>query len=129
MIRLLAALFWKPDWSGSPTLVWTSGALKKPKGGSGVKSDPTGTHHSRPSTFFTRMLVCRRLLASGAGIHVDFHANRHFDDLRCFPGHFGSPKRETGRTPPYPQSKYRSESSPAESFGAGFGHAKYCIAQ
>jgi hypothetical protein len=34
-----------------------------------------------------------RLLAGGAGIHVDFHANRHFNDLRCFPSHFGSPSR------------------------------------
>jgi hypothetical protein len=32
-----------------------------------------------------------RLFAGGAGIHVDFHAHRHFDDLRRFPGHFGSP--------------------------------------
>jgi hypothetical protein len=28
-----------------------------------------------------------RLLAGGAHIHVDFHAHRHFDDLRCFPSH------------------------------------------
>ncbi len=28
-----------------------------------------------------------RLLAGGARIHIDFHADRHFDDLRCFPGH------------------------------------------
>src|SRR6266436_7168575 len=27
------------------------------------------------------------LLACCAGVHVDFHANRHFNDLRCFPGH------------------------------------------
>jgi hypothetical protein len=27
------------------------------------------------------------LLAGGARIHVDFHADRHFDDLRGFPGH------------------------------------------
>src|ERR1700692_1703186 len=33
----------------------------------------------------------RPLLAGGARIHVDFHANRHFDDLRCLPGHYGSP--------------------------------------
>jgi hypothetical protein len=32
-----------------------------------------------------------RLLAGGARIHVNFHANRHFDDLRGFPGHFGAP--------------------------------------
>jgi hypothetical protein len=28
-----------------------------------------------------------RLLAGGARIHVDFHADRHFDDFRGFPGH------------------------------------------
>ena len=33
----------------------------------------------------------RRLLAGRAHIHVDFHSDRHFDDFRCFPGHFGSP--------------------------------------
>ena len=29
--------------------------------------------------------VC--LLACCAGVHVDFHTDRHFNDLRCFPGH------------------------------------------
>jgi hypothetical protein len=33
-----------------------------------------------------------RLFARSAGVHVDFHAHRHFDDLRSFPAHFGSPK-------------------------------------
>jgi hypothetical protein len=33
-----------------------------------------------------------RLLARGAGVHVDLHANWHFNDLRCFPGHLTSPK-------------------------------------
>jgi hypothetical protein len=28
-----------------------------------------------------------RLFAGGAHIHVDFHADRHFGDFRCFPGH------------------------------------------
>ena len=28
------------------------------------------------------------LLARRAGVHVDFHPNRDFNDLRCFPGHF-----------------------------------------
>jgi glucose/arabinose dehydrogenase len=28
-----------------------------------------------------------RLLADGAGVHVDLEADRHFDDLRSFPGH------------------------------------------
>jgi hypothetical protein len=31
--------------------------------------------------------VAVRLLAGGAHIHVDFHANRHFNDLWCFPSH------------------------------------------
>ena len=31
------------------------------------------------------------LLARGASIHVDFHAHRHFDNLRRFPGHSGLP--------------------------------------
>jgi hypothetical protein len=28
-----------------------------------------------------------RLLAGSARVHIDFHADRHFDDFRCFPGH------------------------------------------
>jgi hypothetical protein len=28
-----------------------------------------------------------RLLAGGARIHIDFHADRHFYDLWCLPGH------------------------------------------
>jgi hypothetical protein len=38
------------------------------------------------------MLGCRkRLFAGRAGVHVDFHANRHFDDLGGLPGHCRSP--------------------------------------
>ncbi len=37
-------------------------------------------------------------LACCAGVHVDFHANRHFNDLRCFPGHFSLPS-STARSP------------------------------
>ena len=32
----------------------------------------------------------RRLFAGGAGVHVDFHADRYFDDLGGLPGHFVS---------------------------------------
>jgi len=32
------------------------------------------------------------LLARCAGVHVDLHANRHFDNLRSFPSHWESPK-------------------------------------
>ena len=31
----------------------------------------------------------RDLFARSAGVHVDFHADRHFDDFRSFPGHRG----------------------------------------
>lgn len=32
------------------------------------------------------------LLARSADVHVDFHADRHFHDLRSFPSHSGSPQ-------------------------------------
>src|SRR6476646_1938599 len=41
-----------------------------------------------------------RLLAGGAHIHVDFHATGHFDDLRGFPSHFGSPFSRIRTYPP-----------------------------
>jgi hypothetical protein len=31
------------------------------------------------------------LFARGAGVHVDFHANRQFDDFWSFPGHSSLP--------------------------------------
>src|SRR4051794_31635069 len=34
-------------------------------------------------------VVSTRLFARGAGVHVDFHADRHFDDFWSFPGHRG----------------------------------------
>jgi hypothetical protein len=40
-----------------------------------------------------------RLLARGTRIHVDFHADRHFDDFRGFPGHFGSPCKQDEFSP------------------------------
>ena len=39
-----------------------------------------------PSKCFS---YCSRLFAGRASIHVDFHANRHFDDLWRLPGHYG----------------------------------------
>jgi hypothetical protein len=56
-----------------------------------VKGTPLQARHSRQSTLFKKDALYCRLLAGSAGIHVDFHADRHFDDLWCFPGHFGSP--------------------------------------
>ena len=37
------------------------------------------------------------LFACGTGVHVDFHANRHFDNLRSFPNHFRPPIRRVLR--------------------------------
>jgi hypothetical protein len=42
----------------------------------------------------SKCLSCRkRLFAGRAGVHVDFHADRHFDDFRGLPGHFRSPSQ------------------------------------
>src|SRR5437016_10884020 len=70
--------------------------------------------------------MLRRLLAGGAHIHVDFHAARHFDDLRCFPGHFGSPCKQDEFTPSF--LNYRvMKTSPVNSFGPKL-HALCCVA-
>jgi hypothetical protein len=54
----------------------------------GINDAPDIRNPSRPkSTHVKRKATRYRLLAGGARIHVDFHANRHFDDLRGFPGH------------------------------------------
>src|SRR5262249_53555316 len=60
-------------------------------------------------------LFAYRLLAGRAHIHVDFHAARHFDDLRGFPGHFGSPLH-TDEFPPSPLNYRGMKSSPVNSF-------------
>jgi hypothetical protein len=39
----------------------------------------------------TGLKALRCLFARRAGVHVDFHAHWHFDNLRCLPGHFRSP--------------------------------------
>src|ERR1700757_963302 len=39
-----------------------------------------------------RQIVRMVSLARSAGVHVDFHADRHFHNLRSFPSHSGSPK-------------------------------------
>src|SRR5690606_33147315 len=50
-----------------------------------------------PRTIAFNMLIALNaaavstLLALGAGVHVDVHANLHFADLRCFPSHPFSP--------------------------------------
>ena len=52
--------------------------------------------HSGQSTS-VEMRSCRKNLSAGrTSVHVDFHANRHFDDFRSLPNHFSSPSR-TGR--------------------------------
>jgi hypothetical protein len=58
-----------------------------------------GPRHDRQSTSMEIGSVRLRLFASRAGIHVDFHADRHFDDLWSLPRHFGSPLEQNGRLP------------------------------
>ena len=55
---------------------------------------PSGKCHARKSTC-VNVKLRRRLLAGGASVHIDFHADRHFDDLGGLPGHFGSPCNRT----------------------------------
>jgi hypothetical protein len=62
--------------------------LLRPGGGAAISRAPARL----------RAADCRRsradrcsLFARCAGVHVDFHAHRHFDDLRSFPGHSGLP--------------------------------------
>jgi hypothetical protein len=43
--------------------------------------------------------VVQRLLELGADVHVDFHANRYFDDFWCFPGHFDVSMISSTRVP------------------------------
>jgi hypothetical protein len=51
---------------------------------------------SRPEIHLRKNVkLRRRLLAGGASVHIDFHADRHFDNLGGLPGHFGSPCNRT----------------------------------
>jgi hypothetical protein len=43
-------------------------------------------------------IVSMRLFPRGAGVHVDFHAHRHFDNLRSFPAHWALPSRLARRS-------------------------------
>lgn len=49
-----------------------------------------------------------RSLARCAGVHVDFHAHGHFDDLRCFPGHFRLPSPVISRQLAHPRPTQKS---------------------
>src|SRR3982074_4507 len=51
------------------------------------------THHpdNEDQTRYSTRWVLSKLLARRAGVHVDFHANLHFNDRRCFPGHLRTP--------------------------------------
>src|SRR5262245_5995806 len=55
---------------------WISDQRNSPHSGNASRPKDPPALNAKPSP----------LLAGGAHIHVDFHAARHFDDLRCFPG-------------------------------------------
>ena len=62
--------------------------LQTERGGPRQKTQSHDRELVRPGSPPALDVKCRyRLLAGGARIHVDFHADRHFDDLRGFPGH------------------------------------------
>ena len=61
---------------------------------------PRSGASSQPASTSVELRSCRkRLFARRTRVHVDFHANRHFDDFRSLPGHFVSPIERDGRLP------------------------------
>ena len=74
----------------------------------------SGTCPTRKSTC-VRYEMRYRLLAGGAHIHVDFHADRNFDDFWCFPGHSDLPLIP-GELRPCRSRYCGSKSSPVKSF-------------
>ena len=60
---------------------------KRFEGGHQQCHDPAIRIVSRRRSTLRRVKLSHRLLAGGARVHIDFHANRHFDDLWGFPGH------------------------------------------
>jgi hypothetical protein len=84
MIRLLdiPTLYWseRMHWSERPFRKLRRWTPAWPRSRERERVTPQGPQVKTSS--------CRdRLLAGGARIHVDFHADRHFDDLWCLPGH------------------------------------------
>jgi hypothetical protein len=55
--------------------------------------------HSWRSTSVEIRSCRERLFARRAGVHVDFHANRHFDDFWSFPSHSVLLLEQDGRLP------------------------------
>ena len=54
---------------------------------------------SGPEVHLREIELRCRLLAGGAHIHVDFHADRYFNDFRRFPGHLALPLLPDGLRP------------------------------
>jgi hypothetical protein len=74
------------------------GGFQSLKGGRRHERHSTSGNASRPEVHLQNVKQSDRLLAGGARIHVDFHADRHFDDLWGLPGHFGSPSQNRTTT-------------------------------
>jgi len=56
-----------------------------------IQSALRRAHLEATGCFWSRTSPRCGLFANCAGVHVDFHAHRHFDNLRSFPGHSGLP--------------------------------------
>ena len=71
----------------------------------------------------------RYLLACGARVHVDFHANRHLNDLRCFPGHQRTPSSRQGCriNMVRPHRKGRKPASTKHPWGRIFANWDACL--
>jgi hypothetical protein len=65
-----------------------------------LRAVPGAGDSSQPAVHLRGIRSCRfRLFASRTGVHVDFHANRHFNDFWSPPGHLRSPLERNGRLP------------------------------
>lgn len=77
--------------------------------------------HNRQSTSVEIRSFSFRLFASRTGVHVDLHADRHFDNFWSLPSHLRSPLKRNGRLP------YRSnDRTTPEIAQADFLHAPLC---
>jgi hypothetical protein len=81
-------------YSNEATPVGVRGSQAISGAAAGVASRPGAERCRNRRSTSVAMRSCREaLFASRTGVHVDFHAHRHFDNFRSLPSHFSSPSR------------------------------------
>jgi hypothetical protein len=77
--------------------------------------------HNRQSTSVEIRSFSFRLFASRTGVHVDLHADRHFDNFWSLPSHLRSPLKRNGILPDRSNDRTTPEIAQAD-----FLHAPSC---